>query len=53
MQSVWVALNVWKFLGDKSITFEDNTKELFNEVRRLYMSGAKNGNDDDYQKFMT
>lgn len=39
-------------LGDKSITFEDNTKELFNEVRRLYMSGAKNGNDDDYEKFM-
>ena len=39
-------------LGEETLTFGDDTKELFNEVRRLYMSGAKNGNEEDYTKFL-
>lgn len=39
-------------MGDKTITFASDTTELFNEVRALYMSGAKQGNDEDYAEFM-
>jgi hypothetical protein len=39
-------------LGEETLTFEDDTKELFNRVRHLYMSGAKNGNEEDYVKFL-
>ena len=39
-------------LGEETLTFGDDTKELFNEVRRLYMSGAKNGNEEDYTRFL-
>ena len=39
-------------LGETTITFDDETAAIFREVRELYMSGAKRGNDDDYQEFM-
>ena len=39
-------------LGEEVITFDDNLKEIFGEIRDLYVSGAKNGNDEDFQEFM-
>ena len=39
-------------LGETTITFDEDTAAIFREVRELYMSGAKRGNDDDYQEFM-
>lgn len=39
-------------LGETTITFDEDTSEIFKEVRELYMSGAKRGNDKDYEEFM-
>lgn len=39
-------------LGDQVITFGDETVVLFQEVRRLYISGAKNNNSADWTEFL-
>jgi hypothetical protein len=39
-------------LGENVVTFAPETAELFQEVRRLYISGAKNNNTEDYNEFM-
>lgn len=39
-------------LGEDTITFEDDTKEIFKEIRDLYVSGAKNGNNEDFEEFL-
>jgi len=39
-------------LTEEVITFAPETAELFQEVRRLYISGAKNNNMEDYDEFM-
>jgi len=39
-------------VGDKVVTFAPETKELMTEMRRLYISGAKNGNDEDFNEFL-
>ena len=39
-------------MGEETITFAEDTTEIFNDVRDLYMSGAKQGNDEDYAEFM-
>ena len=39
-------------LKEKTITFEPETEKLMREVRELYVSGFKNGNDDDLEEFM-
>jgi len=39
-------------VGDKVVTFSPETKELMTEMRRLYISGAKNGNDEDFNEFL-
>ena len=39
-------------LGDKMITFEPETEELFTEMRRLYISGAKQNNQVDFNEFL-
>jgi len=39
-------------LGEEVITFDDDLKEVFSEIRDLYVSGAKNGNDQDFAEFM-
>ena len=47
MKNMTIPLN-----NGKEITFEPETEELLREVRDLYVSGFKNGNDEDYEKFM-
>ena len=39
-------------LGENVVTFAPETAELFKEVRRLYISGAKNNNTEDYNEFL-
>ena len=39
-------------LEDGTVTFSDAAKELMGRVRKLYISGFKNGNDADYAEFM-
>ena len=39
-------------LGQETITFEDDIKEIFKEIRDLYVSGAKNGNNEDFEEFL-
>ena len=39
-------------LGEEVITFDEDLKEIFGEIRDLYISGAKNGNDEDFREFM-
>lgn len=39
-------------LGDEIITFNDETAVLFQEIRRLYISGAKNNNSADWSEFL-
>ena len=39
-------------LGDEIITFAPETSEIMKEVRELYISGFKNNNQIDYEKFM-
>ena len=37
-------------LGEEVLTFEDDLKEIFGEIRELYLSGKTNR--DDFSKFM-
>ena len=39
-------------LRDKDITFEPETEVVLRKVRDLYISGVKNGNEEDFQEFM-
>ena len=39
-------------LKDETITFEPETQELLREARNYYVSGVKNGNDEDFTEFM-
>lgn len=39
-------------LKEETIAFEPETEKLLREVRDLYISGFKNGNDDDFNEFM-
>ena len=39
-------------LEDGTVTFSDTAKELMGRVRKLYISGFKNGNEADYAEFM-
>jgi len=39
-------------LKEETITFEPETEKLLREVRELYISGFKNGNDEDLDEFM-
>ena len=39
-------------LREGTITFEPDTETLLREVRDLYISGFKNGNDEDLEEFM-
>jgi hypothetical protein len=39
-------------LREETITFEPGTEELMRKVRDLYISGFKNGNDEDLEEFM-
>mgnify|MGYP003123060599 CR=1 FL=1 len=39
-------------LDDGTVTFSDTAKELMGRVRKLYISGFKNGNDADFAEFM-
>jgi hypothetical protein len=39
-------------LGEEVITFAPETAELFTEMRRLYISGAKQNNQADYNEFL-
>jgi len=39
-------------LGDKVIEFSPNTAVLLQEMRQLYISGVKNGNDEDFTEFL-
>ena len=39
-------------LKDETITFEPETQELLREAREYYISGVKNGSDEDFAEFM-
>ena len=39
-------------LKDETIAFEPETEKLLREVRDLYISGFKNGNEEDFKEFM-
>jgi predicted metal-binding protein len=39
-------------LGDEVITFAPETAEIMREVRKLYISGFKEQNEEDYEEFM-
>lgn len=39
-------------VNGEEITFAPETEEIFTEMRRLYISGAKNNNEEDYQEFL-
>jgi hypothetical protein len=39
-------------LGDEVIVFAPETAEIMREVRKLYISGFKQQNDEDYEEFM-
>jgi len=39
-------------LREETITFEPDTETLLRKVRELYISGFKNGNDEDLKEFM-
>tara|TARA_B100001142_G_scaffold131600_1_gene133195 strand:+ start:63221 stop:63676 length:456 start_codon:yes stop_codon:yes gene_type:complete len=39
-------------LKEETITFEPETQELMKEARRLYVSGVKKGNAEDFEEFM-
>jgi len=39
-------------LGEEVITFAPETAELFTEMRRLYISGAKQNNQADFNEFL-
>ena len=39
-------------LKEETIAFEPETEKLLREVRDLYISGFKNGNEEDFKEFM-
>ena len=39
-------------LKEEIITFQPETEKLLREVRDLYISGFKNGNEEDFEEFM-
>ena len=39
-------------LKEDTITFSSETEELMRQARELYISGVKQGNDDDFAEFM-
>ena len=39
-------------LKDETITFEPETEEVLRQVRELYISGVKNGVEEDFDEFM-
>jgi len=39
-------------LGEEVITFAPETAEIMREVRKLYISGFKEQNEEDYEEFM-
>ena len=39
-------------LEDGTVDFSDTTKDIMGRVRDLYISGMKNNNDEDYEKFL-
>jgi len=39
-------------LGKETVVFAPETAELFQEVRRLYISGFKKNNTEDYNEFL-
>jgi hypothetical protein len=39
-------------LHDKDITFEPETEVVLRKIRDLYISGVKNGHEENYQEFM-
>ena len=39
-------------LKDETIAFEPETEKLLREVRDIYISGFKNGNEKDFNEFM-
>ncbi|MCP9775989.1 hypothetical protein [Cyanobium sp. WAJ14-Wanaka] len=39
-------------MGDQQVTFCEPTAGLFTEIRRLYISGAKNNNTADWAEFL-
>tara|TARA_R110001592_G_scaffold87827_8_gene259165 strand:+ start:766 stop:1215 length:450 start_codon:yes stop_codon:yes gene_type:complete len=39
-------------LRDKDITFEPETEAVLRKIRDLYISGVKNGHEENYQEFM-
>ena len=39
-------------LKEEIITFQPETEKLLREVRDIYISGFKNGNEEDFEEFM-
>ena len=39
-------------LKEQTVTFADETASIMKEVRELYISGFKNGNQEDFEEFM-
>jgi len=39
-------------VNDKTITFSKEVEEVLRQIRVLYISGVKNGNEEDFQEFM-
>ena len=39
-------------VGEEVVVFAPETAEIMKEVRRLYISGFKNNNEEDYDEFM-
>ena len=39
-------------IEDETITFAEPTKDIMADVRKLYISGMKQNNDEDYAEFM-
>jgi len=39
-------------VGENTVTFSPETKELMTEMRRLYISGQKQNNQEDFNEFL-
>jgi len=39
-------------VGENTVTFSPKTKELMTEMRRLYISGQKQNNQEDFNEFL-
>jgi len=39
-------------VGENTVTFSSETKELMTEMRRLYISGQKQNNPEDFNEFL-